>query len=143
MLTQFNTLPLRFWRKVDVLSSGCWEWTAGKAGHYPYGRMRFGPRHEWHYAHRLSYEAFIGPIANGLTIDHLCRNRLCVNPAHLEAVTLRENILRGDSPPALAARSKACPRGHPYDYIVPKTGARHCRRCKAATQRRYVARQAV
>lgn len=66
-------------------------------------------------AHRVSYETFKGPIPKGLTIDHLCRNTVCINPNHLEAVTLKENILRGDSPTARHRRSTHCPKGHSYD----------------------------
>gem|GEM_PF-2516826 len=108
-----------FWSHV-AKSEGCWEWTAGRArGGYgsttlrrsstrrgrTYGRM----------AHRVAYELLVGPIPPGLTLDHLCRNRGCVNPAHLEPVTLQENIMR--SPNAVAAvnaRKTHCPHGRPY-----------------------------
>ena len=67
------------------------------------------------YAHRAAFEAAFGPIPDGLVIDHLCRNRACVNPEHMEAVSTRETTLRADSPAARAARSDVCAHGHPYD----------------------------
>jgi hypothetical protein len=76
------------------------------------------------------YEAHFGPISAGLVIDHLCRNRACVNPEHLEAVTPRENNLRSTSVSGLNARKTACPKGHPYDYRVGTTGSRDCRICR-------------
>ncbi len=92
-------------------------------------------------AHRLSYEAFVGPIVDNLTIDHLCRNRWCVNPTHLEAVPLATNVMRGESPPAKNARKTHCPKGHPYDESnthVTSKGWRICKACNAdrARQRR-------
>jgi hypothetical protein len=81
-------------------------------------------------AHRLSYEHHVGPIPDGLQIDHTCRNRKCVNPEHLEPVTNAENTTRQDH----AERRKThCPKGHPYDeantYVDP-SGARRCRACR-------------
>lgn len=115
-------------------SSGCWVWTGTRhsAGYGKFDGRRL--------AHRVIYELEVGPIPSGMQIDHLCRNRLCVNPEHMEVVTQRENILRGTSPSARAARKSACPLGHPYDetntYVVPRTGARHCRACHDERQRR-------
>lgn len=80
------------------------------------------------YVHRISYELNKGPIPDGLVIDHLCRNRACWNPAHLEAVTNEENILRGDSPPARNARKTKCPNcGSNYSI---EAGGRRCRSCR-------------
>lgn len=87
---------LRFWPKVDKVSSpcGCWLWTSVIA---PTGYGMFaGGRGAMVYAHRWAYEATVGPIPDGLVIDHLCRNTRCVNPDHLEAVTQRVNTHRGD-----------------------------------------------
>ena len=92
------------------------------------------------YAHRAAYELFVGPIPSGYEIDHLCRVRDCVNPDHLEAVTRRENLLRGDTFAATHAAKTECPRGHPYDTITAQ-GARRCSICHAATQRRYLQRR--
>ena len=88
----------RFWAKINKnAEGGCWEWT--KALHSRgYGQMITGSkttkRHNV-YAHRFAYETLVGPIPDGLVLDHLCRNPKCVNPAHLEPVTRQENIRRG------------------------------------------------
>lgn len=112
----------------------CWVWRGTRAGNgYP---VAYSPRDKtttW--AHRLSYELFVGPIPRGLTIDHLCRNKVCVNPKHLEAVTIRENILRGHGLAAMNARKTHCPKGHPYDIgntYLTKAGTRQCRKCVRA-----------
>lgn len=84
-------------------------------------------------AHRVSYETFVGPIPAGLTLDHLCRNTLCINPAHLEPVTIKENVLRGDGPTARNARKTHCDRGHAFDETNTgpnANGGRSCRACK-------------
>jgi len=87
------------------------------------------------YAHRVAWEAVHGPIPKGMEIDHLCRNRACCNPAHLELVTHRENVARGAAPSAVAHRAGTCTIGHPMSgenlYVSPG-GQRHCRTCRAA-----------
>lgn len=80
----------RFWSKV-VKTEDCWEWTGAKTG-AGYGHVLLNYKNV--YAHRLSYELLVGPIPEGLVIDHVCRNRGCINPEHLEPVTPRENVMR-------------------------------------------------
>jgi len=133
----------RFWEKVDK-SGDCWLWTAAC---YPNGYGLFNIRNRsTALAHRVAYELSVGPIPEGLVIDHLCRNVRCVNPAHLEPVTMRENLLRGEGPSARAAKATHCPKGHPYSgsnlYVKPN-GHRECRAChreiERARRRRAVA----
>lgn len=120
---------------------GCWEWrgTVTTAG---YGSFCVDG---WPYlAHRLSYERFVGPIANGLHLDHLCRNTICINPKHLEPVTARVNTLRGVGPSARNAVKTHCKDGHEFNEentYVCKRGKRYCRPCRLKTQRRYLAKQ--
>lgn len=87
---------------------------------------------EYLYVHRIAYESATGPIPDGLVIDHLCRNRWCCEPAHLEAVTHRENILRGTGASARNAAKPRCPRGH--EYTVKGDGSRYCRTCRRAAR---------
>lgn len=97
-------------------------------------------------AHIVAYELANGPVSEGLVLDHLCRNPPCVNVAHLEAVTNRENILRGVAPPAANARKTHCRHGHAFDAentsvaTSPSKRERRCRACAAARQRKYKAR---
>jgi hypothetical protein len=141
-------LPERFWNKVYVAPSGCWMWIGAVAGKGFYGTLvqpDTRPKKAIR-AHRLSYETFVGPIAVGLEIDHLCRTHRCVNPLHLQAVTRRENKLRGISPVAMHARQLICQNGHPFSpentYINPKQpNRRACRKCGCARDARWRAKQ--
>jgi HNH endonuclease len=134
----------RFLAKVKFnLKTGCWMWTGTQSGP-GYGWLflrKVKGRKFSTYAHRFSYEYFREPIPKGLTIDHLCRVRRCVNPFHMEVCTIKVNILRGNSSPARNARKTHCMNGHPLKgdnlYIVPNTGYRHCRICLRTKARNY------
>jgi len=120
----------------------CWEWTGPL--YNGYGRVKGKKRDEM--VHRVAYELLVGPVPNGLQLDHLCRNRGCVNPAHLEPVTNRVNVLRGVSPIARQARQTHCKRGHrleaPTAYV--SRGRRICRTCHNLYRRaQWAARHAV
>lgn len=127
----------RFWSKVSKDADGCWRWMAASNG-IGYGRMYYASK--MRYAHRLSYEAERGPIPEGHDLDHLCRVRNCVNPYHLEAVTRRTNLLRGEGHTARNAAATRCPRGHAYDdvntYNTP-TGSRQCKECRRQANIKY------
>lgn len=112
----------------------CWEWQGAKDG-TGYGKLWDGKRLSP--AHRVAYELFVGPIPSGLQIDHLCRNRACVNPAHLEPVTCRENILRGVGLSAVNAKKTQCLRGHSEWYVW--RGERHCKVCRLVRNREFTA----
>jgi hypothetical protein len=127
----------RFWARVKR-TAGCWFWLGPL--HNGYGRVRYFDGTATN-PHRASYMLLKGPIPEGLQLDHLCRVRNCVNPAHLEPVTPRENTFRGNSPSVANAAKTHCVRGHPYsstNTYVDATGSRHCRACgreKAAERR--------
>jgi hypothetical protein len=120
----------RFWSKVEP-TGFCWEWTRGTTTD-GYGRA-WDPRiGKAVYAHRAAYEMLVGPIPEGMHLDHLCRNRRCVNPDHLEVVSPSENSRRARRRPSTRPRATRCKWGHPYDekntYVSP-TGRRNCRAC--------------
>jgi hypothetical protein len=121
-------IEARLRQKVMVDAKGCWQWTGSK-NNCGYGRVSY--LRENRLAHRVSYVTFKGEIPNGMTIDHLCRNRACINPDHLEAVPIGVNVLRGDGPSARHARKTHCPAGHPYSgenlYLYGTT--RQCVTC--------------
>lgn len=115
----------RFWKKIDKKSEyGCWIWTAFKDRGY--GKFHV-PGLGVTYAHRVAYTMFVDDIPNDKVLDHLCLNRSCVNPLHLEAVECKVNVLRGR-----ATYTKYCKRGHVFERIMPKSGkpARQCRHCQ-------------
>ena len=117
---------LRFWTRVHIPQdlSKCWEWVATKQGGY--GRFLAKT------AHRFAYEYLKGPIPAGLTVDHLCRNRACQNPDHMQLVPILENVRRGFAPNAINARKTHCHRGHEFTPENTKhryDGYRECRIC--------------
>jgi len=107
--------------------SGCWLWT-GWGTHDGYGRFAVTQKVKFS-AHRFAYELYRGPIPLGRTLDHLCRVRRCVNPAHLEPVSLRENILRGEGLAALNASKTHCPEHLVNLVLLNSKGDRGCRLC--------------
>lgn len=135
MLINDERLPPRFWQKVLPTAGGCWEWNAGrdKDGYGTYWARRGKVR-----AYRRAYETLAAAVPAGMQLDHVCRNRTCVNPSHLEPVTCRENLLRGDTAAARNASKTHCHAGH--EFTPENTGIdgahRYCRECKNARRRR-------
>jgi hypothetical protein len=122
--------------------SGCWNWT-GTMTPQGYGRFNYGGKA--HFTHRWAYETLVRPIPEGLVLDHLCRNRRCCNPAHLDVVTHQTNLWRGMAPSFITARTNVCKRGHElsednvYRQGPDRTG-RVCRTCVRDRQRARRAR---
>ena len=136
--TPSERAALRFWAKVDA-TGDCWEWT-GARGANGYGDYRF-PGLGTRYSHRIAYALLVGPVPDGLQLDHLCRNRICVNPDHLEPVTNRENWIRGHAPSARIYRSGSCAKGHAFTpentlSLVGHPTERRCRTCHREEMRR-------
>ena len=118
--------------RVEIDARGCWNWTRHVDRH---GYAQVGNT----LMHRASYQAFKGAIPAGLTIDHLCRNRRCLNPAHMETVSKRVNTLRGISPAALNAVKTHCKRGHALTgrNLYLYKGMRVCRKCNVLRSLAY------
>lgn len=123
---------------LAATTDDCWLWL-GSQQFNRIGRLTYGVAHfngKKIYAHRLAYVAFVGQIPEGLTIDHLCRNTLCINPWHLEPVPIHINLARGESPSAKAARRDKCLHGHKFDGRKKTRGGwqRTCSECRAQEQ---------
>jgi len=126
----------RFREKYYICDDGHWLWTANtdKDGYAIFGISGKNGK-----AHRISYAHYVGEIPDGFQIDHLCRIKNCVNPEHLEAVTPRENTMRGNTAARWNAEKTHCVRGHPFDEenTVPQPGGRSCRECGRARSREW------
>lgn len=138
-MMRVDELPIRLGDKViPEPMSGCWLFTGSLFNGYGYGYDERTKKTRL--AHRIVYELLVGPVPGGLQIDHLCRNRACVNPQHMEPVTLGENVLRGIGPTAINARKTRCVRGHKYSHR--DKNQRFCRECRDLAVKRYLARKA-
>ena len=120
---------------TKAVTGPCWVWTTLDRDGYGIVEIDGKSRR----MHRVSYEHHHGPVPSGLQLDHLCRNRACFNPRHLEPVTARVNTMRGNGPAALNARATHCKKGHELsgtNLIVYKRGNRNCRECAQAWKRK-------
>lgn len=131
------SLVERLWRQiVRDPATGCWDWQGRDRVGNGYGRISVGHGRRV-LAHRAMYELVVEPIPVGMTLDHLCRRPGCVNPSHMEVVTVRENVLRSDGPAAQNARKTECHRGHPFTpaNTITRADGRECRACAAERDR--------
>lgn len=125
----------RFIAKIDF-SENCWTWT----NKLDNGYGRFWLNNKLELSHRFAWLIWAGQIPANKQLDHLCRNRACVNPAHLEPVSIKENVLRGLGTSAQNARKIECSKGHQltgYNLYLRKNGARACRTCSVNRTRQY------
>lgn len=141
MATRTNTIT-RFLLKVDKtrilmehMNTPCWEWKGTKTREYG----QFWLDGKVIYAHIFSYQFYCGPILHGMKVDHLCLNKSCVNPDHLELVTPQENVIRAvETGLHYNAAKTHCPKGHPYNTentYIWHNGWRHCRVCDRERKR--------
>jgi hypothetical protein len=122
------SLEERFWAKVDK-TGDCWEWTAA-LNNRGYGRFRMPDGHVT--AHVMSFRLTYGPVPTGKEVHHICENRKCVRPTHLQAVTHRENLLASGTLPGINAKKTHCLNNHPFNEentAMTKAGKRRCRTC--------------
>ena len=137
-LPEYGGLPMRMVSRIDA-SGDCWEWTGSTAGGY--GMSTWAGRRQP--AHRALWSALVGPVDSSLDLDHLCRNRLCVNPDHLEPVTRSVNARRGQTGGRLGNRTH-CKHGHAFTWAntrIDKYGVRRCRACSRNATRAFRARR--
>jgi HNH endonuclease len=140
-MTRHTPIIDRLLPRIEISPTGCWLWQ-GPINENGYGTIGGGPRVAGHKrVHRVTYEHFVGPIADGLQIDHLCRVRHCCNPEHLEAVTRTENVRRG----IRKTRQTHCKRGHEFtpENTLRNDRQRVCLTCKRAAARAYLQRKRV
>lgn len=124
--------------------TGCWEWSGAKQSRTSHGMFGYNAlgRNVTRYVHTWMWEFLVGPVPDGLVLDHLCRVTHCCNPAHLEPVPVGMNTLRGDGPTAVNARKTHCKRGHALagQNLIVRPGKsgpqRQCRECANMTRRR-------
>lgn len=133
----------RLWSNIDVVDvDDCWVWK-GATTVKEYGRLRVGGRKKL--AYQYAYELVCGPVPDGLELDHLCRNRACCNPFHLEPTTHQENVLRGVAGLTNNHQTKKthCPSGHPYSDTNTRKqdGQRRCIVCRREQGRSIYHRQ--
>lgn len=140
VMQDYSSIPPRYLSKFHVdIPTGCWLWTAATI-QKGYGQFWYDGKLQ--YAHRIAYELLVGPIPNGLQLDHLCRVRNCVNPEHLEPVTNQENCRRGETGAHNGIKTH-CPHGHPYDEIntYRHRGERRCKGCRRIHNMEYYQRR--
>lgn len=132
---KITAVALRFWPRVEVTKK-CWEWQGAKTPR-GYGYLQVDRKRQ--YAHRIAYILAFGKCQDGLVFDHLCRNRACVNPNHLELVTNRVNILRGEAPPAVWAARTHCNFGHELNdqNLIKSRAYRQCRTCRSIENKKH------
>lgn len=131
-----STVSERFWSKVQISErDGCWEWSRARSSS-GYGQFRLMTPRRLVAAHRLAYEMLVGPIAPHLVLDHLCGNRRCINPSHLEPITSGENTRRGTSPAAMYGRRTHCELGHEFtrENTYWRPDGRRCRQCRRVSK---------
>ena len=134
----------KFLKKIIINQNDCWVWIASKT-HDGYGQFCI-PNKKIYRAHRFIFEYYYGQICPDLTIDHLCRNRACVNPLHLEQVTIKVNVLRGNTITALNHQKTHCIHGHeftPENTTIRKDGRRNCKICRHENQIRCRQKESI